>query len=147
MSWKDTFRLTAAVAALVVGLAAADGSWLQHVSEADRQKANPYAGQADAIAAGGKVFADRCVKCHGSDALGRRNKPSLRSDRVQHATDGEIFWLLKNGNVSRGMPRWSGIPEPTRWQIVAYVKSLGTSWMSNGALPQQNAGRTEENGR
>jgi mono/diheme cytochrome c family protein len=147
MSWRDIFRLTAAAAALVVGLAAADGSWLQHVSEADRQKVNPYAGQPEAMAAGGKVFADHCVKCHGSDAMGRRNKPSLRSDRVQNAKDGEIFWLLKNGNVSRGMPRWSGIPEPTRWQVVTYVKSLGTSWMSNGALRQKKTGRTGEHGR
>jgi hypothetical protein len=23
------------------------------------------------------------------------------------------------------MPTWSTIPEPSRWQIVAYVKSLG----------------------
>jgi mono/diheme cytochrome c family protein len=147
MSWRDIYRLTAVMAVLVVGLAAADGSWLQHVPQTDRQKANPYAGSPDGIAAGSKVFSDHCVKCHGSDAMGRRNKPSLRSERVQHATDGEIFWLLKNGNVSRGMPRWSAIPEPTRWQIVAYVKSLGTSWMSNGALRQENANRPGEIGR
>jgi mono/diheme cytochrome c family protein len=147
MSWRDICRLTAVMAALVVGLAAGDGSWLQHVPETDRQKANPYAGSPDAIAAGNKVFSDHCVKCHGSDAMGRRNKPSLRSERVQHATDGEIFWLLKNGNVSRGMPRWSAIPEPTRWQIVAYVKSLGTSWMSNGSVRQENASRPGEIGR
>jgi mono/diheme cytochrome c family protein len=146
MCWREIYRLTAVAAALVVGLAAADGSWLQHVPETDRQKANPYAGSPDAIAAGSKVFSDHCVKCHGSDAMGRRKKPSLRSERVQHATEGEIFWLLKNGNVSRGMPRWSAIPEPTRWQIVAYVKSLGTSWMSNGALRQENA-RPGEIGR
>jgi mono/diheme cytochrome c family protein len=147
MSWRDIYRLTAVMAVLVVGLAAADGSWLQHVPQTDRQKANPYAGSPDAIAAGSKVFSDHCVKCHGSDAMGRRKKPSLRTERVQHATDGEIFWLLKNGNVSRGMPRWSAIPEPTRWQIVAYVKSLGTSWMSNGALRQENTNRPGEIGR
>lgn len=147
MSWRDIYRLTAVMAVLLVGLAAADGSWLQHVPQTDRQKANPYAGSPDAIAAGSKVFSDYCVKCHGSDAMGRRKKPSLRTERVQHATDGEIFWLLKNGNVSRGMPRWSAIPEPTRWQIVAYVKSLGTSWMSNGALRQENTNRPGEIGR
>ena len=38
-----------------------------------------------------------------------------------------IFWLLKNGFLRRGMPSWSSLPEPTRWQVVTYVKSLGLS--------------------
>ena len=106
---------------------AADGSWLRHVPEADRRRVNPYAGQIDAIAAGGRIFADHCAKCHGADALGRGKRPSLRSDRVQHATDGEIFWLLKNGNLPKGMPTWAGLPEPVRWQVITYVKNLGPS--------------------
>lgn len=107
--------------------AAADGSWLKHVPAADRARVNPYAGQPDAIAAGARLFADHCAECHGPDALGRGKHPSLRSERVQGATDGEIFWLLKNGNLSRGMPNWSALPEQSRWQIIAYVKSLGPS--------------------
>jgi mono/diheme cytochrome c family protein len=118
-----------ALMAVVLGTAivclAADGSWLKHVPEADRQRTNPLAGQADAIAAGGRMFEDHCAKCHGDDALGRGKRPSLRSDRVQHATDGEIFWLLKNGNLGKGMPTWAALPEPMRWQIIAYLKSLG----------------------
>src|SRR5262249_40853057 len=83
---------------------AADGGWLKHVPDADRARANPYVGQADAIAGGSRVFEDHCAKCHGEDALGRGKHPSLRSERVQHASDGEIFWLLKNGNLPKGMP-------------------------------------------
>jgi hypothetical protein len=49
----------------------------------------------------------------------------LRTDEVQNAADGEIFWLLRNGSLRRGMPSWSALPEPSRWQIIAYVKSLG----------------------
>jgi mono/diheme cytochrome c family protein len=114
---------------------AADGSWLRHVPQADRRRENPYAGQADAIAAGSKMFADHCAKCHGPDALGRDKRPSLRSDRVQHATDGEIAWLLRNGNLGHGMPSWSDIPEPSRWQIIAYVKSLGAAEGGSSAIP------------
>jgi mono/diheme cytochrome c family protein len=120
----QTTRLLIGVLAILL-CAAADGSWLKHVPEADRQRVNPYAGQADAVAAGGRLFADHCAQCHGPDALGRGKRPSLRSDRVQNATDGEIFWLLKNGNLSRGMPTWAALPEQSRWQIIAYVKSLG----------------------
>jgi mono/diheme cytochrome c family protein len=101
--------------------------WLEHVPDADRKLTNPYSGQGEAIAAGAKMFADHCAKCHGADALGSKKKPSLRTPEVQHAADGEIFWLLKNGDLRHGMPSWSAIPEPSRWQIVCYVKSLGVS--------------------
>jgi mono/diheme cytochrome c family protein len=123
---RKPFRVMLSLGALVFSMALADGSWMQKVPADYRSKLNPYAGQAAAIAGGAKLFADHCAKCHGADALGRRKRPSLRSERVQlRATEGDIFWLLKNGNLGRGMPTWSAMPEPSRWQIIAYVKSLG----------------------
>jgi mono/diheme cytochrome c family protein len=104
---------------------AADTGWLKHVSETDRARTNPYAGQADAITGGSRLFAANCSKCHGDDALGRGKRPSLRTKEVQQASDGELFSLLKNGYLSKGMPSWSALPEPSRWQLIAYVKSLG----------------------
>src|SRR5277367_1433454 len=109
-------RIAAGLFAVVICMDA-DGSWLKHVPEKARGKTNPYAGRPDAVEAGSRVFADHCAKCHGADALGLDKRPSLRSDRVQHATDCEIAWLLKNGNLAGGMPSWSALPEPTRWQI------------------------------
>jgi mono/diheme cytochrome c family protein len=103
----------------------ADNSWMKKVPEGDRSRTNPFAGQQDAIAAGSRLFSDHCAKCHGPDALGRGKRPNLRSEEVQNAPDGEIFWLLRNGNLRRGMPSWSSLPEPSRWQIIAFVKSLG----------------------
>jgi mono/diheme cytochrome c family protein len=117
----------AIVMLLALAYAAAESDWPAVVPDADRQRANPYAGQPDASAAGSRLFADHCSKCHGADALGRGKKPSLRAKEVQGATDGEIFWLLKNGNRRHGMPSWSTLPEPSRWQLVAYVKSLGVN--------------------
>jgi mono/diheme cytochrome c family protein len=116
-----------AIAAVMLAVVciAADGSWLKSVPDADRKRVNPLARQLDAVAAGKRVFEDHCAKCHGGDALGRGKRPSLRSERVQQATDGEIFWLLKNGNLPKGMPTWATIPEPMRWQVITYVKSLG----------------------
>jgi mono/diheme cytochrome c family protein len=85
---------------------------------------NPYEGQADGIAAGEKLFHQHCAECHGDDAKGAHG-PNLRSPGVQNATPGELAWLLWNGNLAHGMPPWAGIPEERRWQIVAYLKSLG----------------------
>ncbi len=119
-------RVVLIAVALVSCMALADGSWLKKVPSDFHSRTNPYAGDADAIAGGKKLFENNCAKCHGSDALGIGKRPSLRSTRVQkEATEGDIFWLLKNGNLGKGMPTWSAIPEPSRWQIVAYVKSLG----------------------
>jgi len=103
----------------------AEAPWVNHVSDAESKRTNPYANQQEAIAAGARLFADHCAKCHGPDALGRKKRPSLRTPEVQQALDGEIFWLLRNGDLRHGMPSWSSLPEPARWQIVAYVKSLG----------------------
>jgi mono/diheme cytochrome c family protein len=139
MNWQAMYRVLAGFFAVMVCIAA-DGSWLANVPDSDRARVNPYAGQQEALGAGKKVYLDHCAKCHGEDGEGRRKKPSLRTSRVQHATDGEIFWLLKNGELKKGMPTWSSLPEPTRWQIIAYVKSLGTSLV-------QNENRAQENGR
>src|SRR5271170_6941274 len=123
---RMALRMMLSPVALVVCMALADGSWMQKVPADYHSKVNPYAGQPTAIAGGSKLFADHCAKCHGPDALGRGKRPSLRSARVQkQATEGDIFWLLKNGNLAKGMPNWSAIPEPSRWQIIAYVRSLG----------------------
>lgn len=114
------------LAASAACVAAADGSWLKKVPKADRERVSPYAEVPDAKAAGRLIFLDNCAKCHGEDAEGKRNRPSLRSGRIQHATDGEIAWLLKNGNVFKGMPNWSGLPEQQRWQVIAYIRSLNS---------------------
>lgn len=86
---------------------------------------NPLEKDAEAVAAGAKLFDQHCAECHGATAEGGRKGPSLRSHEVQQATPGTLFWILTNGVVRRGMPVWSKLPEPQRWQIVTYLKSLG----------------------
>ena len=85
---------------------------------------NPLEGNADAAAAGRKLFQMHCAQCHGNLAEGAIKGPSLRVPQVQEATPGTLFWVLTNGVVRRGMPVWSRLPEPQRWQIVTYLKSL-----------------------
>jgi len=109
----------------VLAFGVADGSWLRHVPAKDRDRKNPYEGQADAVAAGRLVYEDHCSKCHGDDAQGTKKRPSLRSARVQQeATEGDLHWLLVNGNMGRGMPSWSKLGDPQIWQVVTYLKTL-----------------------
>src|SRR5262249_30871996 len=103
------------LAAASVCYAGSDGAWLKKVSAADRARTNPYAGDAEAIAAGRNLFRTNCAKCHGEDAKGKGSRPSLTSERLREAADGEIFWILKNGEPFKGMPSWGALPEPERW--------------------------------
>jgi mono/diheme cytochrome c family protein len=104
--------------------AAAGYDWHMVVPEKARLRENPLAADPQAAAAGAKLFVQHCAQCHGRDATGRAGKPDLHSDRVRQATPGELEWLLTNGSLRNGMPSWSRLPEPQRWQLVSYLKSL-----------------------
>lgn len=118
--WLLIFLLFAATI-----LMAAGSDWLSQVPARDRQKANPYRDQPQAVQAGRLLFAGHCAQCHGEDAQGTKKRPSLRTMRIQsEATEGDVHWLLVNGNVRRGMPSWSKLPDQQLWQIVSYLGSL-----------------------
>jgi mono/diheme cytochrome c family protein len=109
-----------------------DSSVYAELAKAPRRavaRRNPLEGDPDAVAAGGKLFDLHCAECHGELAEGARKGPSLRADEVRRSTPGTLFWILSNGVVRRGMPVWSKLPEPQRWQIVSYLKSLGPQKM------------------
>ena len=97
------------------------------VPEKSRSRPNPLERDPDSIAAGRKLFAQHCAECHGNTAEGGRKAPNLRAKEVQNARPGTLFWILTNGVVRRGMPVWSKLPEPERWQIVTFLKSLPPS--------------------
>jgi cation:H+ antiporter len=97
----------------------------EHVPAADHLRANPVAGQSEAVAAGAKVYRQRCAGCHRPSARGdREGHPSLRNARLRKATDGDIEWFLRQGEMGTGMPSWVSLPESERWQIVTYLKSI-----------------------
>jgi mono/diheme cytochrome c family protein len=100
-------------------------SELQKAPEMARTRTNPLQNDPDAIAAGAILFEQHCAECHGNAAEGSRKAPSLLVPEVQNATPGAIFWVLTNGVVRKKMPVWSKLPEPQRWQLVRYIKSLG----------------------
>lgn len=98
--------------------------WKHNVSASDRARVNPFAGQTKAVEGGANLYSEYCSRCHGDDAQGRGKKPSLRGPDTANATDGELFWILKNGDLAHGMPDWSQMPDQERWQLVAYLRSL-----------------------
>lgn len=109
---------------LSFAFAEASSHW-SSVPERDHARQNPYIGKPDAVSAGAILYHDHCEQCHGPDAQGDgRKKPSLHSPSVRSATDGDLEWFLRQGDLRHGMPSWSGIPQAQRWQIIAYLRSL-----------------------
>lgn len=128
MNGRPALPLVAVVLIVLSSLAmfaTSNGAWLANVPPRDRERANPYRDQPDSIAAGRRIFLDHCAHCHGADAEGTKKRPSLKSTRVQQeATDGDLHWLLVNGNRGQGMPSWIKLGDPQIWQVICYVKSL-----------------------
>lgn len=111
--------------ALSTSLLASD--WQKKVPEAERSAANPVASDAAAVTAGGQTYSQKCAKCHGQDAQGKGHHPSLRTQKMQDATPGEIFWVITHGTGIHGMPGFGKLSDTERWQLVSYIKSLQSS--------------------
>jgi mono/diheme cytochrome c family protein len=106
-------------------VAAASSSRRQQVPENDQSRPNPLAGTPQTVAAGALVYRDHCLQCHRTNAEGDGHKrPSLRSDRIRSASDGDIEWFLRQGDLGHGMPSWSSLPEAQRWQVISWLRSI-----------------------
>jgi mono/diheme cytochrome c family protein len=108
--------------------------------EAARQMTNPLPATPEIVELGRKLFEGKafCRACHGADGrgLGADIEPgSLKgplprnfTDKEWQAarTDGELFWILRNG--SKGTAMASFIPlvltEEEAWQVLRYVRSF-----------------------
>ncbi|HEX2167659.1 MAG TPA: c-type cytochrome [Longimicrobiales bacterium] len=86
---------------------------------------NPFAGDENAIAAGGRLYEQyNCVSCHGGEGAGGIG-PTLNDPRWKYGgTPAEIFQSIYEGRPE-GMPMWGGrIPDEQIWQLSAYLESL-----------------------
>ena len=110
-------------AAVAVG-AVSSSRW-ERVPAKDHARANPLSEQPEAATAGALVYREHCQQCHKANARGAGHKrPSLHSERLRSASDGDIEWFLRQGDLGHGMPSWSSLPEAQRWQVIAYLRSI-----------------------
>lgn len=84
---------------------------------------NPYQGNAQAAAAGKKLYAQNCAQCHGANLRGVGPAPPLESASVSRAKPGELFWFITTGKLTSGMPSWANLPKQQRWQIITFIES------------------------
>jgi len=107
-------------------LADAEKPNFHNAPDSARQMNNPMERQQNAEA-GKQLYAQRCARCHGRNAEGSGNIPSLVDGVLESVSDGEIFWFITNGDDKSGMPSFAYLPDQQRWQLVTYVKALGLS--------------------
>ena len=82
------------------------------------------------------VFGSECATCHGNDGrtptdMGRGlypRAPDLGNDEVQHWSDPEMFWIIRNGIRLTGMPAFGKqLSEQETWSLVRYLRTLRPS--------------------
>lgn len=95
---------------------------------------NPVAAHGINLVEAGGHYQEHCAVCHGDDGSGKPKfhgimnpRPTdLRSDETQSMSDGELYWVIKNGVRWSGMPAFGkpGDEDEHAWKMVAYVRHL-----------------------
>jgi mono/diheme cytochrome c family protein len=98
------------------------GSLLQQAPAAAASLTNPLAGDQRARQSGAKLYRRECSSCHGLRREGIGKVPPLNTVAVSGAPAGDLYWVLRNGSLQRGMPSFAHLPEAQRWQIIAYLR-------------------------
>lgn len=113
------------MAVAICSASAAETAHFEGIPAKDHARANPLTGKADAVTAGSMLYKSHCAECHQADANGDgKKKPSLRTGEVRSASDGDLEWFLRQGDLRHGMPSWSSLTQAQRWAIIAYLRSL-----------------------
>lgn len=92
---------------------------------------NPLPSAPRILAEARKPYKDHCAVCHAEDRRGKTRLsaglspevPDLRANHIQALTDGEMFYIIKNGVRFTGMPAWE-IGDDETWHLVALLRQL-----------------------
>jgi glucose/arabinose dehydrogenase/cytochrome c553 len=114
----------AVLSLLLISSSPAQNTAFHNAPPSTKQQKNPLEGQHPASAK--TDYVQRCGACHGQNGEGTGNIPALATGKAQNASDGELFWYITKGDVNNGMPSWESLPEEQRWQIINYIRVLGS---------------------
>ncbi|MHB8482983.1 MAG: c-type cytochrome [Nitrospiria bacterium] len=102
-----------------------------------KEMKNPVPATPENIAKGKKIFEGKgtCYVCHGKEgkgdgaaALGLEPSPRNFTNPAFHAarTDGELFWVIKNGSPGTAMIPMVGstIDEEEAWHVLLYERTF-----------------------
>jgi mono/diheme cytochrome c family protein len=102
------------------------------------KRTNPLPATGAHVQAGKKLYAETakplaCMNCHGQQGdgagpIGAALVPPPRNftcgATMKDITDGQLFWVIKNGSQGTGMMAFPGLSDEEVWQIIHYLRSL-----------------------
>ncbi|GJL54970.1 MAG: hypothetical protein NPIRA02_21020 [Nitrospirales bacterium] len=103
-----------------------------------RKLTNPLPNSPENIKAGKKLFHETaqplaCKQCHGDKGdgngpMGAALNPHPRNltcgETMTDISDGQMFWIIKNGSPGTGMMAFPGMPDNQIWQMIHYIRTL-----------------------
>ena len=147
------FLLLVAVVSLAIPAGAAERHMMQPRVPADklaeaRALTSPLPNSPEIVEQGKSLYNGKgtCFNCHGKDGGGNgpvaaQLDPSPRNFQHhgfwRHRTEGEIFWVIKNGSVGTSMIGFGGqLTDEEIWSIIQYERSFagehGPGMMGHG---------------
>jgi len=83
------------------------------------------------VFAGQGLYKQKCEVCHGYDGSGKTEAGGglypqpldLRGPEVKRASDGELFYFIRNGIRNTAMPGWQ-MPDQDTWRLVTFIRNL-----------------------
>jgi len=109
-------------------------AWL--VPATARNTTNPLPANAELLKQGMDHWADHCATCHANNGSGDtemgRNfyppAPDMRTAETQSLSDGELYYIIRNGVPLTGMPAWGdpslGNSDSQTWALVSFIRHL-----------------------
>lgn len=103
-----------------------------------RDQPNPLESNREVIYAGESLFQVdvqpvACKICHGVNGNGlgimaQGLNPPPRNfnckETMQQVSDGQLFWIIRNGSPGTGMPAFKNLEDREIWQIVHYLRKF-----------------------
>lgn len=137
----SVFPLMGLLVALAIPAGATERHMMQQLVPADklaeaRALTSPLPRSPVIVAQGKALYEGKgaCFNCHGKDGggngpLAAQLKPAPRNFQHhgfwRHRTEGEIFWVIKNGSANTSMVGFGGqLTDEEIWALIQYARSF-----------------------
>ena len=109
---------------------------MRHAAIPAKGVKNPMPATPEMLEHGRNHWADHCATCHanngsGDTMIGKNlypKAPDMRLPATQSLSDGELYYIIRNGVRMTGMPAWgnpeSGDFDHDTWMLVLFIRHL-----------------------
>jgi mono/diheme cytochrome c family protein len=103
---------------------------------------NPIPADGASLERGAELYATNCASCHGDGGMGDGPAgtaldpvPAAVAHTSQMMADDYLYWRISEGGTqfSTSMPPWKVLSEQARWDMINYIRALGTGTVQPSA--------------